>query len=65
VSGYDAPLRAVMHNAAQRIVEAGGMDDHNQYKHRVDVRIPMMVFDPKLGREQIVTVRARFTVEKS
>lgn len=55
--------------AAKTIVDRGGIVDGSNgtriYKHRVDWRIPMEVFDITLRRPVQVRVRLRITVEET
>lgn len=56
-----------MTRAANAIVDAGGglvqTSEGNVYKHRVDIRLPMMIYDPRTERMNLCNVRARVTVE--
>lgn len=60
-------LRELVDRAALAIVHAGGglvkTPSGNVYKHRVDIYVPKLIFDPALGREQLRNVRVRITVE--
>lgn len=54
--------------AARKIVQVGGTltedgEGRSIYPRRIDVRIPVTVFDPALGRSVTCQARIRITVE--